>query len=164
MFLYLINLPDFKKSFDYENNFYLSCDSQRIQKILVQYELFKTIQNLKGDIVECGVFKGISLVRFATFRKIFSTRKKIIGFDTFGAFPETSFSADKKYREKFIKNAGNQSISSNQLLKVLNRKSTGKNIELIAGDIIKTVPEYVKKHPNLKISLLNLDTDIYEPA
>ena len=31
-------------------------------------------------------------------------------------------------------------------------------------DINKTVPEYLKSHPKLKISLLNLDTDIYEPA
>ncbi|MEC4816734.1 MAG: TylF/MycF/NovP-related O-methyltransferase, partial [Scytonema sp. PMC 1069.18] len=29
---------------------------------------------------------------------------------------------------------------------------------------LETVPKYVDKHPELKISLLNLDTDIYEPA
>ncbi len=32
------------------------------------------------------------------------------------------------------------------------------------GDISQTVPEYLNKNPHLKISLLNLDTDIYEPA
>ena len=32
------------------------------------------------------------------------------------------------------------------------------------GDITKTLPKYVKSHPKLKISLLNLDTDVYEPA
>ena len=26
------------------------------------------------------------------------------------------------------------------------------------------IPAYLEKHPELKISLLNLDTDIYEPA
>ena len=39
-----------------------------------------------------------------------------------------------------------------------------KNIELVKGDITKTVPAYVKKHPELKISLLNVDVDIYEPS
>ncbi len=160
----MIKLPDFKKSFDYENNFYLSCDSSRLQKILVSYELFNMAKHLKGDIVECGVFKGTSLVRFAMLRKIFSTQKKIIAFDTFGKFPETNFLADKKSRKKFITDAGNQSISTNQLMKVLKYKNTQKNIKLIKGDINKTVPEYVKKHKDLKISLLNLDTDIYEPA
>lgn len=28
----------------------------------------------------------------------------------------------------------------------------------------KTVPEFVKNNPRIKISLLNLDTDAYEPA
>lgn len=37
-------------------------------------------------------------------------------------------------------------------------------MELIKGDITLTVPDYLKSHPELKISLLNLDTDIYEPA
>ena len=29
---------------------------------------------------------------------------------------------------------------------------------------MKTIPEYVKKHPSMKISLLNLDVDLYEPT
>jgi len=37
-------------------------------------------------------------------------------------------------------------------------------VDLIEGDITETVPSYVKANPELKISLLNLDTDIYEPA
>ncbi len=35
---------------------------------------------------------------------------------------------------------------------------------MVQGDITKTVPKYVKDHPELKLSLLNLDTDVYEPA
>ena len=37
-------------------------------------------------------------------------------------------------------------------------------MDLIEGDITETIPSYVKANPELKISLLNLDTDIYEPA
>jgi hypothetical protein len=162
----LIDLPDFNKSFEYENNFYLSCDITRISKILAHYELFKLSQNIPGEIVECGVFKGSSLARFAAFRDIFGNQfsKKIIAFDTFGKFPQTKFSQDKKLRKKFIEAAGNESISKKQLMKVLNHKGTNKNIELIKGDITKTIPKYIEKHPELKISILNLDTDIYEPA
>ena len=39
-----------------------------------------------------------------------------------------------------------------------------RNFELVKGDITKTVPTYLKTHPELRISILNLDTDIYEPA
>ena len=33
----MISLPDFEKAFEYENNFYLSCDITRISKILAHY-------------------------------------------------------------------------------------------------------------------------------
>lgn len=162
----MIKLPDFKKSFEYENNFYLSCDVTRISKILSHYELYKMVNDLPGSIVECGVFKGASISRFAMFREIFGSpfSKKIIGFDMFGRFPETNYEDDKHYRENFIKEAGEEGISREQLIQVLNQKGIGKYIDLIEGDINHTVPEYVRAHPELKISLLNLDTDIYEPA
>ena len=162
----MIELPNFEKAFEYENNFYLSCDITRISKILSHYEIYKMIKEVPGEIVECGVFKGASLLRFAMFREIFGNpfSKKIIGFDTFGKFPETNFQDDKKARNKFIDSAGEDSISKEQLFQILNQKNLNRHLNLIGGDIIKTVPEFVKTNPELKISLLNLDTDIYEPA
>lgn len=122
--------------------------------------------NLPGSVVECGVFKGNSLCRFAIFRDLFSNRssKKIIGFDTFGKFPNTKYKDDEKSRKKFISDAGSESISKEQLLKVLSHKRIDQSVELVKGDITKTVPEYVKSHPELRISLLNIDADIYEPV
>ena len=65
---------------------------------------------------------------------------------------------------KFLKDAGDKSISREQLKKVLENKECHFNIDLVKGDIVKTVPDFVKKNPNLKISLLNLDVDIFEPT
>lgn len=162
----MIELPDLQKAFEYENNFYLSCNNNRISKILAHYELYKMVSDIPGAIVECGVFKGVSFARWATFRELFSNHfsKKIIGFDVFGKFPETNFEADKPRIEKWKNSAGDQSISRQQLREILQHKQIDKNIELVEGDITKTVPEYLAQHPELKISLLNLDTDIYEPA
>ena len=40
-------------------------------------------ENIPGEIVECGVFKGVSLIRFAIFRELLQNQsKRIIGFDT----------------------------------------------------------------------------------
>ena len=159
-------LPNFEKAFEYEKNFYLSCDITRISKILSHYEIYKMIKEVPGEIIECGVFKGASYLRFAMFREIFGNpfSKKIIGFDTFSKFPETTFQDDNKARNKFISSAGSDSISKEQLLKILDNKGLNKHVDLIEGDITETVPSYVKANPELKISLLNLDTDIYEPA
>ena len=35
---------------------------------------------------------------------------------------------------------------------------------MIRGDICKTVPKFIKKHPNLVISLIHSDSDIYSPT
>ncbi len=162
----MIKLPDFSKAFEHENNFYLSCDNSRFGKILAHYELFKMVNGLPGAMVECGVYKGASFARFAGFRNIFGNplSHKLIGFDTFGKFPETKYADDKKYRKRLIDGSGVESISKEQLLEVFKNKGIDKNVELVEGDVVKTVPEYLKQNPHLKISLLNLDVDIYEPS
>ena len=73
----MIKLPDFHKPFDYENNFYLSCDNSRIGKMLAHYELLKLSSKIPGCIIECGVFKGISILRFAAFKNLID---KLLGF------------------------------------------------------------------------------------
>lgn len=161
----MISLPDFSKAFEYENDFYWTSPPGRLGKCIAHYELWKLANELPGDIVECGVFKGASLLRFASFQDIFGKgKKKVIGFDIFGTFPETKFEGDKSHRKDFIADAGAESISKEQLLSVVEKKGLKTKVELVEGDVLETVPAYVKAHPNLKISLLNLDTDIYEPA
>ena len=160
----MIKLPNFHKPFDYENNFYLSCDNSRIGKMIAHYELFKLSSKIPGCIIECGVFKGVSLIRFATFLKLLKKQnKKIIAFDAFGKHATTKISSDYKRRKKLLSH-GKEAISEKQLMKVLKLKGLEKNIELIRGDITETVPRYLKSNPKLKISLLNLDVDFYEPS
>lgn len=162
----MIDLPNYKDAFTYENNFYLSCSPSRIGKMLAHYELYKKVQHLEGAFVECGVFKGASFSRFSIFRELFSKElnNKMIAFDIFDEFPETSFEGDKALREKLIKEAGANSISVEQLQEVLTEKNCASNVDLVKGDICETVPKYVSENPDLKIALLNLDVDIYEPS
>jgi hypothetical protein len=151
--------------FDYENAFHITSDITRLGKIIVHYELYKMTKELPGHILEFGVFKGISLIKWLTLREIFESpySRKIVGFDIFGKFPETNFEDDKIAREKFIESAGEMSITVEELEKIMNYKNIY-NFELVKGDILKTLPEYVERNPQLKISLLHIDTDIYEPS
>jgi len=162
----MIELPDFDNPFEHENSFYLTCNPNRMSKVLAHYELYKMSMGLPGHLVECGVFKGISLVRWAMFRELFENQgaRKIIGFDTFDEFPETEFEPDKAKLESWIASAGNQSISRKQLHEVLDKKGITNGIDLVKGDVRQSIPEYLEENPGLRISLLNLDTDIYEPA
>jgi len=43
------------KQWDYENGFYLTSHITRISKMLAHYELYKSVVNLPGHVVECGV-------------------------------------------------------------------------------------------------------------
>lgn len=161
-----IDLPDFERCFDYENNFYLACHPGRLAKCLAHYHLYKMAVDKPGDLVECGVFKGSSLVRWAKFRALFAcaSSQKIIGFDTFESFPETSFQPDVERRLRFIQAAGDQSISVDQLWEVLRHHGLEANVELVKGDIRTTLPEYVQSNPQLRISMLVVDVDLYEPT
>jgi hypothetical protein len=162
----IISMYNIDKAFDYENGFYLSCNSQRISKFIAHYELFKKTLNLAGDVAEFGVFKGASLSRFALLRELFCVpmSKKIVGFDVFGEFPETEFTADKNARNNFISTAGFTGIEKEQLERSLELRGLNQNLELVKGDIIETLPEWVEQNPQARFSLVNLDTDIYEPA
>lgn len=156
---------DTEKSWDYENGFYLTSHVTRLAKMLAHYELYKMIVSIPGHVVECGVYKGASLVRFATFREILESpySRKIVGFDAFGRFPQDGEdAANQAFIERFSA-AGGDGISRESFLDVLAHKGF-ENVELIEGDICSTVPRYVTQHSELKIALLHVDVDVYRPT
>ena len=160
LLVFKMKLPKFKNSWDYENNFLLSCQNSRIAKMLAYYELYKIASKIKGDFVLGGIFRGISTVEFSTFINLFenSLKQKLIVFDEFKKFPKNN--NDLKSLT-VIKQMGEKGITKSQLALVLKNKKI-KNVELIKGKITKTVSDYVSSHPKLKISLLNMDVDIYD--
>jgi len=152
------------RQWDYENGFYLTSHTTRIAKLLAHYELYKLITRIPGHVVECGVYKGASLIRFATFRNLIETTwsRKVIGFDTFGEFPKDADAHDLKFINHFEEQGGH-GIPVDELREALARKSID-NCELVKGDIRETVPRYLHENPELKICLLHIDVDVYEPS
>jgi len=154
---------DFGKPFEYENGFYLTSSSSRIAKSIAHYELYKKIVDLPGEVVECGVFKGASLIRFATYREILESQfsRKIIGFDAFGKFSDNvSLTTDKEFIKNFETDAGN-GISKDELENILEYKKF-QNIYLVKGFMPDSFQEYLNKKPATQIALLHIDVDVYE--
>jgi len=149
-----------------ENVFYLAAPLSRLGKLLAHFELYKTITNLPGAVVECGVFKGASLMRLASYRALCETTdsRLIVGFDAFGRFPNEGLSgaADRDFIEVFEANAGD-GISIEGLEAALLAKNFT-NVHLRAGHVGDTVPAYLKAFPALRIAFLHLDLDVYEPT
>ena len=124
----MIKIPkDLKKNmYDYETFFHLSMTEERLGKFLAHYEAYKIANTIPGEIVECGVFKGTSFVRFALMRELMGGKNssRLIAFDIFSdKYPNTNFKEDKAQRDYWIKTAGGSSISVKQLDKNLKDKS-----------------------------------------
>ena len=57
----------------------------RLQKIFARYELFKLVQDVPGDIVECGVFRGSGVYTWVKLLCLFkpNTEQRVVAFDFF---------------------------------------------------------------------------------
>lgn len=153
------------ENYEVENRFYLDLEPKRMAKMLAHYELYKMILDKPGDIVEMGVFKGASFMRWVKFRNIFENNfsRKIVGFDIFGEFPEAD-EIDRTAKEKFTEVAGNLGISIENLNNKLDKLNLNENISLVKGDITKTIELYLNVNPQTKIALLHVDVDLLEPT
>jgi Macrocin-O-methyltransferase (TylF) len=146
---------------------------QSIAKFLTKYEIFRKILHVNGSIVEGGVLHGGGTLGWAKLSSILEPTnhtRKIIGFDTFGGFP----SVDEKdligndgtlTKVGELKGSGRDSVDEAVRVYDLNRPlSHIPKVELVQGDIAKTVPTYLEENPHLVVSLLYLDVDLYEPT
>ena len=156
---------DYQKKWDYENGFYLTCETGRIGKILNHLEIYRKITTIPGDILEFGVYKGTSLMRLFAFRELLENEasRRIIGFDAFGSFPkDISLDSDLAFVDMF-EEVGGDGISLEDLTRCIEFKNY-RNYELVKGNINETLPKWIKDHPEKRFSLIHIDVDVYEPT
>jgi hypothetical protein len=153
-----------KKIWNAENVFFLNAKTSRISKFIYHYEIYKKIIDIPGDVLEFGVFKGASFSKLLAFRKILENEdsRKIVGFDDFGLFTAKGSKDDKQFAREFDKLLGKG--TAKEVLEKDFKNNGHKNFELIKGDVVKTLPIYLKKNKGFKISLLHLDLDIFRPT
>ena len=144
---------------------------QRITRLLSLYDLFREVVDVKGSIIDCGVFRGFSLSAFAHFSAILepaNLTRRIYGFDTFVGFPSVG---PKDLGIHSAARAGQFSTDIFEHLTSLLRthdqnRYLGRidKVCLIRGDAAKTIPAFLAENPHVVISLLLLDFDLYEPT
>jgi Macrocin-O-methyltransferase (TylF) len=133
----------------------------RLRKIFARYELFKLAQDVPGDIVECGVFKGAGVYTWAKLLCLFkpNTEQRVIAFDFF----ETSRDVELRYAiDRDYLEAHAEGWTSREDL-IANCKAWGfERLKLVAGDVAVTTREYARSQLGARIALLYLDLDNYE--
>src|SRR5690606_4082315 len=100
-------------------------------------------------------------------------RKTVYAFDTFEGFPELTREDGEEDLRQDVRKGGY--FGGNSVERDLATAQSAMNhdrhlrhvdrINFIKGDVLQTIPEFVVKKGNgLRIALLNLDLDLYEPT
>lgn len=153
-------------------NFSKYIPRQRFTEALVKYEIFKKILNVHGSIVELGVLFGGGLMtwhQISTILEPINYQRPIIGFDTFSGFPSLS-NEDELSTAEEAKVGGLAVDSYEDLLKCIEIHDKNRFLNhfpkthLVKGDATQSIPKYINDNPELVVSLLYLDADIYEPT
>lgn len=162
--------------FEMFRNFPVFTPRYNIARFLTHYELFKKVSELPGVIVDLGVFRGASTFTWAKLCEIFcptDIRKIVYGFDTFEGFAALSVEDGPEDRGQDVRVGGyfgGTTMEKDLLLaqSAMNHDRHIKHIDricFIKGDVTQTIPEFVKSKGNgLRLALLNLDVDLYEPT
>lgn len=136
---------------------------------LSRIELFRMVQDIPGAIIECGVYKGNSLLLYMQLSMIlepYAINRSIIGFDTFSGFVNIDRNKDPgDINETMFSDTDasliQEMIAANDLVRPVSRIP---RCEIVRGDIVETAPIFVKERPDLVVAMLVLDTDLYAPT
>jgi hypothetical protein len=144
-----------------------------LNRFLAKSKLFEKIVNIHGSIVECGVFMGGGLMTWATLSAIYEPLnhiRKVIGFDTFEGFTGVSEKDKSAIENKVAVKGGLKVTSYEDLLNCIRifdlYRPLGhiQKVELVKGDVLQTMNDYIKLNQHLIVSLLYLDFDLFEPT
>lgn len=144
---------------------------QNITRFLALYEIYKMVLNVKGSIVECGVYHGFGVMSYLNFSTILdhvNLTRRIYGFDSFKGFPTVS--KKDKTKTATIKKNDLHVDSYDEIMELASTHDSVRflghipKVSLIKGDAAKTIPKFIEENPHVLISLLFLDFDLYEPT
>ncbi len=151
----------------------------------------KNHDNIEGDIVECGVFQGKSIISMGLLLKELNSKKTVYGFDSFSGFPVVHYNDDlskfddlfrnnnitqqhyddiqvnKKIRSLTAENLNAQNISNSGDFSNTSKSQIEKKCQYLGLDNVKLIPgsfsdSMLKNQVPKKIFACLIDCDLYE--
>ena len=134
-------------------------DAVNTARLLYFRSLLEKTRAVPGDIVECGVGHGRSLLTMSLLVKVEGDKRNLWAFDSFQGFPAPA-AEDASPRNP---QRGEYAISLPFVTATLDRHLADEQflrsrVTLVKGFFEETLPRY----PHAAISLLNLDVDLYQ--
>ena len=145
---------------------------QNMTRYLALYEIFKMQMPVKGSIIECGVNHGFGTMAWAKFSAILepvNLMRRIYGFDTFEGFPGVS-EKDMSAASAHVKEGDLAADVHDEMSQLIDIYDSTRflghvnKVNLVKGDALETIPQFVEDNPHILVSLLYLDFDLYEPT
>lgn len=145
---------------------------QRISEILSLQHLYRQIIDVHGIVMEFGVRWGRHLSVLSALRAInepYNFYRKIVGFDTFAGFQNTSVEDGDSPRI----HVGAMSVSENyedylERILILHEAEAPlshiKRSQLCKGDAPVELAKYLRDHPETIVALAYFDMDLYGPT
>lgn len=137
-----------------------------LKKCLAHYELYRKIKDVDGDIVELGVFRGLSLFSFALFNEFWGTRNRTVyGVDNFMGFtnltPEDGEAYDvPKFEGGF--SPGDYYGELMEHVRIFNDQAKKTQIRILKGNVEDVMAGLAEQTSS--IALIHFDVDMYTPT
>lgn len=118
------------------------------KQIDVLCQLVELVRDVSGDIIEIGAFRCGASIALAAASSVYSESKKVFAFDSFSGMPATS---------KFDQHIAGQ-FADLDYEEIQQATKEFSNLVLVPGYHEDVVPAF----PHIPISVLFLDSDLYE--
>ena len=129
----------------------------KVEQICFFRDIIKKTKDLEGDIVECGVGHGRSLLILTILNNAFE-KKKLYAFDSFEGFPDP-----KEYEKKLISGIKKGYYKSSlESVKIFLASSGIDNEDIKEINFVKGYLEDTLINYKNNISLLHIDVDLAE--
>ncbi|MEI6206922.1 MAG: TylF/MycF/NovP-related O-methyltransferase [Desulfuromonadales bacterium] len=151
--------PQYIPSLDYSK--YLSLID--VRRLLLYVDTLRKLENVSGDIVEVGVFRGNNLKQLALAMSLVEPEgcRNIVGFDTFKGFlPEQVHLAQEKDKIAMFDNPEGTDNLQATLSKLVN---IPRQVKLVIGDVMETFGQFYENWGN-RIALAYIDVDLELPT
>jgi len=153
-------------------NFAKFVPRQTLSLFMAKHAIFEHVLGVHGHIIECGAFLGGGLMTWAQLSAIYEPVnhvRRLVAFDTFTGFASLH-EKDRGENLAYAVEGGLATRAHEDLQECIRLYDLNRpighipRVELVVGDAVQTIPEYVHKNPHLVVAMLYLDFDLYEPT
>jgi hypothetical protein len=145
---------------------------RELTRLLADYDLFRMIVDLPGSIAELGVYLGAGIFTWAKLLETFAPGDRarlVYGFESTEGY--RALASQDGNPQPWIDNVTGMKTVSGDFLDRMVRLTNLDNlipgaerVRITKGDIMDTVPEFVRTAQGVRLSLLYFDVNLYEPT